>query len=197
MNAMFPDPVRTPSLRLTPLSPDAVDVFEFYDLFAATTEGTAEVYEYLPMEPFATPKDALDLLEGAEAEWAEAAAAKYGVWPSEDEMAGMAALTPEWDRRRASLAVILARPHWGKGYAGECATALTRVAFDRLDLELVTLGYDEGNERSKRAIERFVERWGGQYDGVRRNATVRDDEVVDAHEYSVTREAFDRERTDG
>ncbi len=193
---VFPETVRTDSLRLAPLSPDTVDVFEFYDLFAASAEATQDVYEFLPMEPFGTPKDARDLLEGAVAEWADADAAKYGVWPGEDDVAGMAALSPDWERRRASLAVILAKQYWGQGYAGECATALAAVAFDRLDLELVTLGYDEGNERSARAIEKFVDRWGGQYDGVRRNETVRGDEVVDAHEYSVTREAFRRARTE-
>lgn len=72
----------------------------------------------------------------------------------------------------------------------EAARGLTVLAFDRLDLEVVTLGYDDGNERSKAAIESFVERVGGQYDGVRRNATPRGDDVVDAYSYSVTCEQY-------
>ena len=68
--------------------------------------------------------------------------------------------------------------------------ALLRLAFDRLDLELVAIGYEDGNEKSKRAIEKFVETVGGQYDGVLRNRTPLGDEIADHHRYTVTREQY-------
>lgn len=204
---MFPETLETGSLVLGRFSPDHVDGFDLYDLFAEENDA-AGVFEYVPQEPFATPRDARDWLRDATGEWEEGSHAKYAVYvcdgydDGEDEgdgqvgpeagetIAGVAALSPDWDRRKASLAVILAQPYWGRGYAGECAEVLAGVAFDGLDLEVATLSYDEGNERSKRAIEKFLDRFGGQYDGVRRNATPRGDEVVDAHDYGVTREQY-------
>jgi len=104
-------------------------------------------------------------------------------------LGGLTAMVTKWERRKATLAVILTKPYWGNGYAGECAETLTEIPFERLDLELVELGYDEGNDRSKAAIESFIDRLGGQYDGVWRNATPRDG-VADNFRYSITREQY-------
>jgi RimJ/RimL family protein N-acetyltransferase len=64
------------------------------------------------------------------------------------------------------------------------------LAFDRLDLELATAGYQEGNEKSKRAIEKYVEVCGGQYDGVLRNWVPMGEEIDDLHRYTVTCEQW-------
>lgn len=186
---MFPATIETDSLELRRLAPDSVDVFELYELFAAGTESTTAVFEHIPQEPFDTPKDAHDWLVDAAEEWDGGESARYGVH-ADGELVGTAGLNTVWEHRLGSLGVILDRPHWGQGYATECAEALTTLALDRLDLDLVTIGYDEGNERSKAVIERFVDRYGGQYDGVRRNGTVRGDEVVDTYDYSVTSEQY-------
>lgn len=187
---MFPATLETDSLELRPLAPDSVETLELYELFAAGTEATAAVFEYIPQEPFETPKDAHDWLVDAAEEWDEREGAKYAASDAAGELVGIASLNPIWEHRVGSLGVILDRPHWGQGYATECAEALTELALDRLDLELVSIGYDEGNDRSAAVIERFVDRYGGQYDGVRRNGTVRGDEVVDTYDYTVTREQY-------
>lgn len=186
---MFPATIETDSLTLVRLAPDEIDVHDLYDLFAAGTEAAAAVFEYIPQEPFETPKDAFDWLTDAAEEWDAGEGARYGV-RADDALVGTAALSTHWEHRLGSLGVILDRPHWGEGYATECAEALTELALEDLDLELITIGYDEGNERSKAVIERFVDRYGGQYDGVRRNGTVRGDEVVDAYDYSVTQAQY-------
>lgn len=187
---MFPERIETESVILTQLSLDDVDVFELYDIFGEGSEKARDVFEYIPQEPFSTVKNAHELLTQAATEWEERERARYAVYRPDETLVGVAVLSLEWDRQLGNLAVILARPYWGNDYAGECALALTELAFDRLALEVVTLGYDEGNDRSKAAIERFVDRVGGQYDGVRRNTTQRGDELVDAYNYSVTREQY-------
>lgn len=193
---MFPERLETDSLVLTRMSPDTVDVFDLYDLFAEGSDTARGVFEYIPQESFGTVNDAHEWIEVADDEWAERESARYVIARGEDTLVGAAVLDLEWDRRKGSIAVILARPFWGNGYAGECAEALMDLAFDRLALEVVTLGYDDGNDRSQAAIESLVDRLGGQYGGVVRNATDRGDEVVDAYTYSVTREQF-RSASDG
>ena len=74
--------------------------------------------------------------------------------------------------------------------------ALTELAFNRLDLELVAIGYEEGNERSQRAVEKFIDVVGGQYDGVLRNWTPIGDEIADHHRYTVTQGQYQQTRHD-
>jgi RimJ/RimL family protein N-acetyltransferase len=189
---MFPESVETDSLTLTQLCDANVDVFDLYDCFAQEQGGVEDVFEYVPQEPYASVKDAQDRLDKAESAWEDHDAAQYAVTTTDGDLAGYAGLFMEWDRRTGKLGTILARPYWGNGYAGECALALTELAFDRLDLDLVAIGYEEGNERSKRAVEKFVDAVGGQHDGVLRNWTPLGDEVADHHRHTVTRKEYER-----
>lgn len=189
---MFPDAIETDSVVLRRLCRDAVDPRTLYDRFGAGAEEVDEVFAHVPQEPFASLRDAREWLDEAEAEWDDGEVAQYGVFPSDDEFAGFAALAVAWERRTGRPGVILARPFWGEGYAAECATALTDLALDRLDLEAVAIGYEAGNDRSKRVVEPFVERYGGQKDGVLRNRTPVGDEVRDHHRFTVTRAEYRR-----
>ena len=193
---MFPETRETERLVLRQLSPASVDVYALYDCFNSRRAGVDAVFEYIDMEGFETPKDAQDMLETASEEWEEGESAKYAVYEADDTLAGLTAMITKWERKKATLAVILGKPHWGNGYAGECAATLTDLAFGRLDLELVEMGYDEGNDRSKAAIESFVNSMAGQYDGVWRNATPRDDGVADNYRYSITRQQYEQAVSD-
>ena len=200
MSALFPETVETDRLLLERLCHENVDALDLYECFAAGI-ADEEVFEYVPQEPWHTPKEAHDRIEAAEERWRESRAAEYVVRPKEGEplageIAGTAHIHCEWDRRTGRLGLILRKPFWGRGYSGERADALMELAFDRLDLELVTAGYNEGNEKSKRAIEKYVEAHGGQYDGVLRNWVPMGDRIDDLHRYTVTREQWERNRSD-
>lgn len=193
---MFPETIETDSLTLNPFHEAYVDLFDLYDLFAEESEGVADVFEYVPQEPYTSVKDARDRLSKAETAWEEADAAQYAVYTADNDLTGYAALSIEWERRTGTLGFILAKPYWGQGYAGECAMALTELAFNRLNLELVAIGYEEGNERSQRAVEKFISAVGGQYDGVLRNWTPIGDEIADHHRYTVTQGQYQQTNHD-
>ncbi|WP_089784782.1 GNAT family N-acetyltransferase [Natronobacterium haloterrestre] len=192
---MFPELLETDSLVLERFCRDRVNVTELYDLFREAREDVADVFEYVPQEPYATVKEVHDQLTDAEAEWDDRESAQYAVY-ADDELAGYTGLFPEWNRHTGRIGFILGKPYWGNGYAGDCATAMTELAFDRLGLETVAIGYEDGNKRSERAIEKFVESAGGQYDGRLRNWTPIGDRIADHHRYTVTREEFRRARAD-
>jgi len=60
------------------------------------------------------------------------------------------------------------------------------ITTDRLGLKPVAVHVEGGNDRSRRAVETYVEACGG-YDGLVRNATVRPDgRIIDHHRYTVT-----------
>lgn len=199
---VFPETIETDSLALRRLSRDAVDPRDLYDRLGADAEGVDDVFAHVPQEPFATLGDAREWLVEAETGWDDGEVAQYGAFPTDGEaataapaageFAGFAALDVAWERRTGRPGVILARPFWGDGYAGECATALTDLALNRLDLDAVAVGYEAGNDRSRRVVESFVERYGGRKDGVLRNRTPLGDEIRDHHRYTVTRAEYRR-----
>ncbi len=187
---MFPEAVETEALVLRKLAPDHVDPFALYDPFREDAAGVADVFEYVPQEPYATVREARDQLAEAASAWDDRDAAQYAVYAG-DDLAGYTGLFLEWERRSGRLGCTLARRFWGRGYAVECALALTEVAFERLDLDLVAVGHEAGNERSERAIRTYVDRVGGRKDGVLRNWTPVGDDVVAHHRYTVTRDEYE------
>lgn len=196
---MFPEHVETERLHLRRFDAE-VDLWDAYDFFARG-EVAAEAFEHLGYDPHDTPKETFDFLEEVREEWEDAEAATYAIVPKDGEdgageLAGSTSLHPEWEKRSAYFGIRLRKPFWGREYSGERAAALAVVAFDRLDLEIVSAGHVPGNDRSRRAIEKYVDRFGGEKEGVLRNWLPHDDEVHDLHAYTITREQFERNRPD-
>jgi len=194
MTGLFPERVETDRLVLERLCRETVDPLALYDCFAADRVAD-ELFEYVPQEPWHTPKAAHDRIEEAEEEWREGECAQYVVRPAEGEprsgeIAGTAGLHCEWDRRTGRFGLVLRKPFWGRGYSGERAAALLELAFERLDLDVVRASHRDGNDRSRRAIEKYVEAFGGEYDGLLRDFVTTDDGVDDLHQYAVTREQY-------
>jgi RimJ/RimL family protein N-acetyltransferase len=199
---MFPERIETDRLELTALTSETVDVLDYYDICSGNaTEDIEVVTEYLPWESHDTPKETEEFLDGLTQRREAGENAEYAVRPKETddeaadddragEIAGAVGLSPHWDRRTGELGIWLRRPYWGRGYSGERAAALMAVAFERLDLEVVAVSHHAGNDKSRRAIEKYVERFGGQHEGLLRNGAPGPDGPVDLHRYTVTREEW-------
>jgi RimJ/RimL family protein N-acetyltransferase len=195
MTDLFPDRIETDRLVLEALSTDAVDPMTYYE--HASGDAMDEVTIHLPVDPHAHLKESLDLIREVEEAREAGDYARYVVRPREGEdgageFAGGAGIYPNWDRRTANLDVWLRPKFWGRGYSGERAAAMIELAFDRLDLEVVAVAHMDGNEKSQRAIEKYVDRFGGRREGLLRNFQANDDgTVVDMHRYTITREEYD------
>ncbi|WP_435364509.1 GNAT family N-acetyltransferase [Haloarchaeobius sp. DYHT-AS-18] len=190
---LFPTAFESERLRYERLD-QSVDVFELYDVMSQP--GFGDTVEHISKSQHDTPKDTFDYLGESAEKWEEADRANWAMFPKDGEegageFAGVASLIPLWDRRTARLGIWLREEFWGRGYSGERADALVDLAFDRLDLELVAAAHTDENDASKRAIEKYVERWGGQYDGLLRNWVVLDDEPRDLHRYTITGEQYE------
>ncbi|MFB6120116.1 MAG: GNAT family N-acetyltransferase [Halobacteriaceae archaeon] len=192
---MFPETIETERLRLRRLHPRTVDLFEFYDI-CASDPGIEDVTEHMPWSPHETVQETREFLRTAKRQWDEGEAAQFVIRPREGEdgagdIAGATALALDWDQRLATLGIWLRKRFWGRGYSGERADALLAVAFDRLDLDVVAVTHLDGNERSRRAIEKYVERHGGRYEGhLRNSATTQDGAVVDEHRYTISQAEY-------
>lgn len=187
---MFPERLETERLELTPLTAEQIDPLSYYELCSG--EDVEEITEYLPWEPHQTPKETKEFLELQGRQRSDGDAAGYAVRPTsaDGEIAGAVGLDPDWDRRSAELGIWLRKPYWGRGYYGESFAGLARVAFERLDLELVEIRHKHGNEKSRRATEKFVGRFGGRHEGRFRNMWS-GPEVADAHRYTISQAEYE------
>jgi len=106
------------------------------------------------------------------------------------ELAGCAGLDVDWTappprhaRHVATKAIL------GTRVPGERAAALFRTRLRAAGPRSRRRHLPRDNEKSRRAIEKYVEAHGGTYEGLIRNELVRDgDGPADVHRYSVTRE---------
>lgn len=194
MAELFPETIETDRLRLEAADPDAVDVLKLYEI-CSSDPGIEDVTEYVTWEPHSTPKETLEFLEDVAEGREDGERASYVVSPREGEegageVAGMAGFGVDWDRRTMTLGTWLRKRFWGRGYSGERAAAFMEVAFDRLDLECVAVCAAADNERSNRAIEKYVETHGGRREGLLQNWVVLDD-PVDCYRYTVSQEEWE------
>ena len=193
---MFPERIETDRLRLD-RHDAAVDALSMYD-GAGRSETIAEETAFLTWSPHDHPKESHDVTESFRESWAEREAATYAVFPRDGEdgageYAGNTGLHVDWETRTGTLGVWLRKPFWGRGYSGERAAALATLAFDRLDLDLLSVGVMPDNERSVRAVEKYVDRFGGRREGRLRNWVAPDGgDPRDVVRYSVSRGEYDR-----
>jgi ribosomal-protein-alanine N-acetyltransferase len=190
--SLFPRRVETERLRFEPLH-ESVDTLGLYDYHRSND--LTPVMRHLSQEVYDTPKQSMNKLETAAERWNEGTRAEYAIYPKsgEDgagEFAGVASLMLEWEKRLCYFGLWLREPFWGRGYSGERAGVMLAVAFDRLDLDVVGAGYVPGNDQSKRAIEKYVDRYGGQYDGRLRNWIPGADGPRDIETYSILQEQW-------
>ncbi|EMA46562.1 GNAT family N-acetyltransferase [Halobiforma nitratireducens] len=192
--SLFPTEMESERLRYERLHPDDIDPFELYEHARAGAPHIDEITEYVTWEPYDHPREALEWIETCGENFDGNDAATYVMRPTEGdragELAGLAGIHPDWDRRLAVLGVWFRKPFWGRGYSAERAARMLELAFDRLDLEVVTVSHDPENENSRRAIERYVDRFGGRKEGRLRNDIAVDGEPRDTIRYSITCEEW-------
>lgn len=197
--SIFPAEMESERLRYERLHPETVDPFELYEHARADAPDIEAITEYVTWDPYENPKDAFDWVAECGERFEAGEDAIYVLRPMEGdragELAGLAGLEPDWDRRLGTLGVWLRTPFWGRGYSGERAGRLLELAFDWLDLDVVAVTHDPDNENSRRAIESYVERFGGRKEGRIRNDIVVDGQPRDSIRYSISREEWERNRS--
>ena len=195
---LFPAEIESDRLRYERLHPDEFDPFELYTHDQEGAPGIDEVTEYVTWDPYPHPKGAFEWVERCGEAFDEGESATYVVRPKEDghagEFAGLAGIYPDWSRQLATLGTWLRKSFWGQGYSGERSSRFLKLAFDRLDLRVVVVTTDPENTNSRRAIEKYVERFDGHKEGRLRNDIVIDGEPRDSIRYSITRQEWEQNR---
>lgn len=193
---LFPDAVVTDRLRLERVDVDDAGALDLYEHWQADAPNIDETTEYVSWEPYAHPHGVAETLGRATERADDREGAMFLIRPRDGEkgageFAGTAGLFVDWDCQMAVLGTWLRKQFWGRGYSGERADAMLKLAFDRLDLELVRVSHLPANENSERAITKYVERHGGRREGQFRNrVSFENGSVHDTVEYSVRHEEW-------
>ncbi|KTG28341.1 GNAT family N-acetyltransferase [Haloferax profundi] len=199
MSDLYPEVVETERLRLVARLPEYLDFYEVYDRCSAPE--IDDVTRFMPWSRHETPKVTKEFLDRGESAWNDAESADYAVYTRESEdgggqLAGFGGIHTKWDRRVGQLGLWIRPQFWGRGYSGERAAALVALGFDVLDLEVVEVSHVAANEKSQRAIEKYMGALGGRLDGRDRNSIIVDGDPVDELRYSVSRDEW-QETTGG
>ncbi|NHN41203.1 GNAT family N-acetyltransferase [Halorubellus sp. JP-L1] len=195
MTDLFPRVFETERLRFERVQPETLDARELYP-YVSSESGIAEATQYMTWDPHAHPRETMEYVSHVGDANDAAESGNYALYPKlgEDgagEFAGNAGLSPDWDRRTAEFGIWLRKPFWGRGYSGERADAFVELAFARLGLDAVTVTVVDDNDRSVRAIEKYVDRWGGRHDGHFRHLRTHGDDPVTLHRYSIARNHYE------
>jgi len=192
--SLFPTAMESDRLRYEYLHPETMDPLDLYEYAGEDAPHIDEITEYVTWDPYEHPKEAADWIAQCGQEFEEGEGATYILRPATGdragEFAGLAGISVEWERKLAGFGTWLRKPFWGNGYSGERAARLLELAFERLDLEVVTVSHDPENDNSRRAIERYVDRFGGRKEGVIRNDIVMNGGPRDSVRYSISAEEY-------
>lgn len=193
--SLFPDVISTERLDFEQLCYGNISIMSLYEVLGKS-ETIAEETEYVNWAPHDTPEDTKYFIEQAEEKWRSGDKCTYIVRTEEtdggeEEFAGITTLTVDWNRRVGDLGIYLRKQFWGRRYSAERSGAFLELAFDHLDLEVIEVNCFLENERAKRAIEKYVEEYGGEYVGIRYNMVENESgRPLDCHLYTITREQF-------
>ncbi|WP_435174729.1 GNAT family N-acetyltransferase [Halorussus sp. AFM4] len=190
-----PRRMTTDRLVLRRVHPDSVEFERFHALFADAVDAE-EVFELCNWEPHGDEAETRAYLDRRGDQWERAECYEY-VLEARDagEYVGTACAVPG-DDGDAEFGFWLRKSYWGRGLCGEGTDALVHAAFERLDAPYVLAGCLPENDRSRRAIEKFVGRYGGAYVGAvptvpSRYENAASAPVVPHHEWTITREQYD------
>jgi RimJ/RimL family protein N-acetyltransferase len=191
---MFPEEVATDRLHLERLTQE--HLFELYEHARRGAPGIEGITEYVSWSPHRSLGETREFVDRSVEQWNDGEGVTYVLRPTEDEtnegeFGGTTGFGIDWDRRTATLGLWLRKPLWGREYSGERAGALMDLAFSALDLDLVAVSHHPENENSERAIEKYVERYGGRREGLLRNGLLyQDGTVVDEVRYSISQAEY-------
>ncbi len=189
----LPVAIETQRLQLDAIRPEIINPKEMYD-FITTSEDLEETIQYVPFSRYDTTKDAERFVKQSGEEWKNGEKVAYMITVKGDtEYAGTTSFNPRWNKRDATFGIWLRKPYWGNEYSAERGEVFLELAFEELGLEFIEVCAAVGNQKSQKAIEKYINKNGGQHEGQLRHYVVGDDgEPFDVERYTITVEEWNR-----
>lgn len=211
---MFPEEVKTERLRFERLCTDRIDPRSVHAFYSERNPSIEEEWEYFSRTPAKSLKETKEFIERAERQWEEDKAGVWAIFPrsgssfdvdadepvnfgsfaetSLTDFIGTTRLSIQWDRRSCYGFLWTRKPYWGNGIGSEMMNFRADVAFEILDLEILIVAHEKGNQRASSLIGSWMDKHGGRYEGLLRNYLTHDDHVADMERYTISKEEYQR-----
>ena len=193
-SSVFPRRIETERLCFERLCHSTTDPFDLYE-FVQRDDWRDEATEHMPWFRFTRVDEVADFIDHAEEQWNSRETARYLLRVTDEgrPLIGLTAFGPEWDTRRAGSGIVLAQQYWGNEYGLERAQAFVELTFEQYDLDAFYTTCATDNEPSCRMITKYVNRYGGQHEGVlRQHSTRPSGRVTDQHRFTILRDEYER-----
>lgn len=196
VESVAPDCIITDNLTFYPIF--EIDFSRVSDLFMSTKESTLQYYS----EPaYSNPKKIAEYVSKRRLQWMRNERFSY-VIEYNGQLIGKTYLGVVDSMSSYVWGLWLQEEYWGNGFSGERADALLHVVFGRLNASVLTVGTHIENQRSRQAIEKYIDRYGGSYYGTvpvpkLEWSDVADDPttVIQHPEWAITAEDFATDET--
>ncbi|WP_273835038.1 GNAT family protein [Halococcus sp. PRR34] len=190
---LFPHRIETDRLVFERLSHDNVDPFKIYE-FVTHDDWQNEATEHMPWFRFQRLDQVVGFIDRAEQRWADHDGARYLLRSKDEgnEIIGTTAYGPEWEKKRGGSGIVLAKRYWGREYGVERASVFIELTFEQYDLEAYYTTCAADNKPSRRMVEKYIERYDGQHEGLLRQHSPRPNgDVTDQHRFTVLRSEYE------
>lgn len=190
---LFPVRIETSRLVFERVSRESTDPFRLYE-FVTRDDWQDVATKHMPWFRFQRLDQVSDFIDEAEDQWDDGEVARYLLYSKEEdgELIGTTGYGPEWEERRAGSGIVLAEEYWGREYGLERASVFVELTFERYDLDAYYTTCAASNEPSRRMIEKYVEKYGGQHEGLLRHHSSRPGgEVTDQHRFTIMQSEYE------
>lgn len=158
---------------------------ELYKHVSTNAENIDEITKKIHWNPHQNIKETEDFIKNIEHEWKNRETATYVIYYN-NNFAGLTSLSLEWNKKRGTLGLWLKKSFWGKGISQERAYIMLKLAFEKLDLDIIQVQHVEGNYKSEKSIKKYINKYNGQYDGLLRNETVVNGDLKNYKLYTIS-----------
>lgn len=190
---LFPKQIETDRLIFKQVSKETIDPFRLYE-FVTRDDWQGAATKHMPWFRFQRLDQVTDFIEKAENQWDDGDVARYLLYSKEEggDLIGTTGYGPEWEERRAGSGIVLAEEYWGREYGLERASVFVELTFEQYDLDAYYTTCAAGNEPSRRMVEKYVEKYGGQHEGLLRQHSSRPNgEVTDQHRFTIMQSEYE------
>lgn len=214
-NSLFPERIVSDNLVLERIDPSLVSIQKLHELFS-TVDGES-VFQYCRWNCHDTIHETIGYVDRCIEAWEECERFEYVISECggdeyigttyirvDDSSSHSGVIRPpkhiktEYIQLQDTLSsgtfgLWLDESVWGNRYGGERADIFMYIAFELFNMQFVDVGCVAGNDKSRRAIEKYISRYNGEYYGTRPvdGEYYGLDGAIPHHEYTVTQEQYE------
>jgi len=191
-DSVFPEWIKSGKLELERLTSGRVPERKYYNI----VQDEGDIDEYFTTS-YGFPDNiskVTEYFETIDDAWKDKTYACYGIFKTSGSNKFIGQATVEkvsFDKQKCEIGVWLRKEYWGNGYSQKRAELLCEVAFSGLDLDVVEVTVTTENIKSVKAVEKYMDVFGGEFNGkIRKDTLTPGNGVQNVYKWSVTKEEF-------